>query len=117
MALRFLEDHLRDIEERVGPSGHFDLAREGFDALFIGDQAYIDFGQRRRQFARLTPLAAVSRFAAVRRTTFADNCSITAVFASGMLASLLAGRTSIPASAGRALAPRLGAARPIWPAV
>src|SRR5437879_13906885 len=102
MALRFLEDHLRDIEERVGPAGHFDLPREGFDALFIGDQAYIDFGKRRRRFARLAP---VSRFTAVRPATFADNCSIAAVFASGVLASLLAGRTSIPATAGRALAP------------
>ena len=43
MALRFLQNHLRNPKERVGPAGHLDLACQGFDPLIIGEQGDIDF--------------------------------------------------------------------------
>src|SRR6266404_8638557 len=57
MTLRLLQNHLRDIEKRISPACHFDLARQGFHAFFVWNQRDIEVGQRCR---RLTPLPLLS---------------------------------------------------------
>jgi len=66
MAFRLLEDHLRDVKQRIRPARHLDLPRQGFDAFVFGAQAEVDFRQWRRQWAallRLTPAKFRSRAA------------------------------------------------------
>jgi hypothetical protein len=46
-----LEDHLRDVEEGVGAPGDLNLAREGLDAPFLGEEGEIDFRKGRRGFS------------------------------------------------------------------
>jgi hypothetical protein len=46
-----LQDHLRDVEQRIRPAGHLDLPRQGFNALFFGPQAEVNLNQRWRGWA------------------------------------------------------------------
>jgi hypothetical protein len=57
MPLRLLQNHLRDVEQRIRPARHLDLARQGFNALFLRTQAEVNFRQRRR---RRAPFAGVA---------------------------------------------------------
>jgi hypothetical protein len=57
MPLRLLENHLGDVEQRIRPASHLDLARQGFNAPFFGTQAEVNFRQRRR---RRAPIAGVT---------------------------------------------------------
>jgi hypothetical protein len=49
MPLRLLENHLGDVKQRISPASHLDLAGQGFNALFFGAQAEVNFGQWRRR--------------------------------------------------------------------
>src|SRR5438270_10137351 len=102
MALRFLQDHLGDVEKRIGAASHLDLAREGFDPLFIGQEAQIDFGKWLQRFPRL---ATVGCFATIRSAPLS---TISAAFAARRSAAILPRPAFIPASTRRcALPPRL----------
>jgi hypothetical protein len=57
MPLRFLENHLSDVEQRIRPARHLNLARQGFNAPFFGTQAEVNIRQRRRRWA---PVAGVT---------------------------------------------------------
>jgi hypothetical protein len=57
MPLGLLENHLRDVKQRIRPARHLDLPRQGFDAFVFGAQAQINFGQRQR---RRTPITGVA---------------------------------------------------------
>jgi hypothetical protein len=58
--LRLLKNHLRDVEQRVGPARHLDLPREGFDAFVLRAQAEVNFRQGRRRFATLATAEVAS---------------------------------------------------------
>ena len=58
VALRLLQNHLRDVKERISTACHLNLAREGFDALLIGQQAQIELWQRLLWFAALPIIGA-----------------------------------------------------------
>jgi hypothetical protein len=63
MPLRLLQNHLRYLEQGVGTTRHFDLARQGFDTPFFWDQSHIDFRQGSggfSTFARLRPVRATA---------------------------------------------------------
>ena len=45
MSLRLLQDHLGDVEQRIRPARHLDLARQGFDPLLFRAEAQINFRQ------------------------------------------------------------------------
>jgi hypothetical protein len=53
MALRLLQDHLRDIKKGICAPGHFYLTSQGLDAFFFGQKRNVnrrqwrDFGARR----------------------------------------------------------------------
>jgi hypothetical protein len=106
--LRLLQNHLGDIEQRVGSARHLDLARQRFHAPFIRQQTDVDFRQRRR---RGPPLAL---FPAHFRSSRA--------IAPGAVATVLPGRTpALPAgavvsAAGWSLAPGRARAAPVVPA-
>src|ERR1035441_4306845 len=57
MPLRLLQNHLGDVEQRIRPASHLDLARQGFNAPFFGTQTEVNFRQRRR---RRSPVAGVT---------------------------------------------------------
>jgi hypothetical protein len=57
MPLRLLENHLGDVKQRIRTASHLDLARQGFNALFFGAQAQVEFGQRQR---RRAPIAGIT---------------------------------------------------------
>src|SRR5438094_55432 len=46
MALRLLQDHLRNVEKRIRPPGHFDLPRQRFDPFFVRHQVNFKLRQR-----------------------------------------------------------------------
>jgi hypothetical protein len=49
-AIRPLQNHLSDVEQRIGTPGHSNLAREGFDAFVVRKQRNANLRQRRRRF-------------------------------------------------------------------
>jgi hypothetical protein len=57
MPLGLLENHLRDVKQRIRPACHLDLPRQGFDAFVLGAQAQVNFGQRQRRRAPITGIA------------------------------------------------------------
>jgi hypothetical protein len=67
VTLRFLQNHLRDVEERIGSAGHLDLSGQGLDPFLLGHQRKVHVWQRRWGFpalpvlgpARPAPVAAV----------------------------------------------------------
>src|SRR6516225_4774932 len=65
MAFGLLQNHLRNIKQRVSPAGHFDLTRQGLHSSLVGNQADIQFRQRRRR------LPALARRSATRATAVA----------------------------------------------
>jgi hypothetical protein len=50
MPFRFLQDHLSDVEQRVGAATRTDLPRQRLDPLFVGDQADVKLRKGRRRF-------------------------------------------------------------------
>src|SRR5260221_3149753 len=72
VTLRLVQDKLRDLEKRIATSGHLDLARERFDAIFGGDKCDGDFRQRWRRFGTLAAFVPViATVVAARKSRFA----------------------------------------------
>jgi hypothetical protein len=107
MPLRLLQDHLRNVEERVGPACHLNLARQRFDTLLLRSQAQIDLRQRRRRWTAFTGFAPakVRSRAAEWPTTLALRPR-GAARRSGRTATLAARAAVIPALSRRAFAAR-----------
>jgi hypothetical protein len=104
MPLRLLEDHLGDVEQRIRPACHLDLARQGLNAPFFGTQAQVNLRQRRR---RRAPLAGVTR--AETRSLTAEGPAALA-FGSGRPATIAARAIVVSSrSAGAVTARRPGA--------
>ena len=43
----FVQNHPRDLKQRIGAAVHLDLPGERFDAIFIGRESDVDVRQRR----------------------------------------------------------------------
>jgi hypothetical protein len=56
MPFRLLQNHLRDVEQRVSASGHPNLTGEGFNPLFVGQETDRDLRQRWWWFAAFAGL-------------------------------------------------------------
>jgi hypothetical protein len=112
MAFGLLQDHLGDVEERVGAAGHLDLARERLDPFVVGDEGEGDLGQRRRGFPARQGFA---RLATAPKRTVAPTGAITAGPASSTLGAWSAGAGSIVASTGASVvSSRPGRRIPPW---
>src|SRR5437867_10230326 len=69
MAFRLLQDHLRDLEKRVGPASHLDLFGQRLDSAIVGNERAVYFRQRGRWGSLAIKFAtwfASSRAAALR---------------------------------------------------
>jgi hypothetical protein len=123
-AIRPLQNHLGDFEQRIGTPGHANLARERFDAFVVWKQRNANVGQRRRRFTTLALVALVTwtasaakSFAAEAITAFltalrwTGRPTITAIWPAWAFATpTFAGRASaIRARAAAVVATALGA--------
>src|SRR5882762_1166723 len=112
MALRLLQNHLRDVEQRIGPARYFDLPGQGFDAFVVRDKTDIDLnqrgGRRRTSFLLLAP--------AESRSFTGEGFS-----ARGWRASRTAGITArtifVPARARRTVSPGRPGTTAVVPAI
>ncbi len=97
VSLRLLENHLRDLEQRIRPARHLDLPRQGFHAFVFRAQARLDFRQRqwRAPFTRSAPAKVGSR--AARRLAAPG-------LRPGRAAPFAARAVAVPSRAGRAIA-------------
>ena len=103
VALRLLEDHLRNAKKRVSPAGHFDLAGQRLDSLFIGHQADIQFRKRLRRFAMFAPLVRLAAIrTAVRAASFAARSPVTRASVARGRSTVSAPAASLSLSAARA---------------
>ena len=105
MPLGLLENHLRDVEQRIRPARHLDLPRQGFDAFVFGAQAQVKFGQRQR---RRTPIAGIAP-AKIRSLAAQGPAALAfgpwrATARSGRAATIAARAIVVPSRSGRTIA-------------